>query len=192
MKKNFGHLALSAILMGSLSSVWGATTGVSLESKENIQKQIETTKPYDRTFIDEMTEHHKEGVMMAEMAVRKAHHPELKTLAEKMVMAQAEEIKMMEDWRKNWYPSAAEFESHSVGMRMERLEALSGEEFDIAFLDSMIMHHPGAIYLGHEAQSRGYHRALISLAKKISASQIKELNQMRNWRYHWTSHDSED
>jgi uncharacterized protein (DUF305 family) len=192
MKKKLGNLSLIAILMVSLSSVWGATPDVFFESKESIKKVIETTKPYDRTFIDELTEHHKEGVMMAEMAVRKAHHPELKTLAEKMVMAQAQEIKMMQDWRKSWYPRAAEFENHSAGMRMERLEALSGEEFDIAFLDSMIMHHPGAIYLGHEAQSRGYHRVLINLAKKVSTSQIKELNQMRNWRYQWSAHDSEE
>lgn len=108
-----------------------------------------------------------------------------------MVVAQAEEIKMMRHWRKDWYPHTPDFKSHSVGMRMENLEALSGEEFDIAFLDSMIMHHPGAIYLGHEAQSRGYHRVLISLAKKISAEQIKELNLMRKWRHHWTNHDSE-
>ena len=182
-------LTLSLILGIPVSAFPGEVNSevpnlVTLDSTESV-------KPYDRTFIDEMSEHHKEGVMMAEIAVRKAHHPELKKMAQMMMKDQMDEIKLMQEWRRDWYPHAADFRSHSVGMRMEKLESLSGEEFDIAFLDSMIMHHPGAIYLGQEAQSRGFHRKLINLAKKISSAQIKELNQLRMWRYVWSNHDSE-
>lgn len=149
------------------------------------QKEVSHAKPYDLTFIDELTEHHMEGVMMAEMAAMKAVHPELRKMAKMMAEDQAKEIEMMEDWRKEWYPHAEAHVSHSVGMRMERLEVLSGNEFDAAFLDSMISHHPGAIYLGKESQTRGYHRKLINMGKDVAVSQIKELNQLRKWRHHW-------
>lgn len=149
------------------------------------QKEVLHAKPYDLTFIDELTGHHKEGVMMAEMAVTKAAHPELRKMAKMMAEAQAKEIAMMEDWRKDWFPRAEEHDDHSVGMRMEKLEVLTGEEFDLAFLDSMISHHPGAIYLGKESQTRGHHRKLINLGKQVEDAQIKELNQLRKWRHHW-------
>lgn len=191
MKLNLCSLILATTLLGAIPHS-AVSAEKDLDGEDTVLENEKTLKPYDRTFIDEMTEHHKEGVMMAEIAVRKAHHPELMKMAKMMLSAQSEEIRTMQTWRKSWYPQASEFRSHSVGMKMEKLEDLSGEEFDIAFLDSMIMHHPGAIYLGHEAQSRGHHRNLINLAKKISTDQIKELNQLRTWRFHWTNHDSEN
>lgn len=175
----------SFVLLSPFCKVSLAVT--SLDSIEN-NASIQTQKPYDLTFIDEMTEHHRMGVEMAEMAVEKAHHSELRELAKKMVKAQLEEIKIMQHWRKNWYPHADEFESHAVGMRMEELERLSGNAFDVAFLDSMIMHHPGAIYLGHESQKRGKHSKLRNLGRKIASDQIKELDTMRHWRHHWHNH----
>lgn len=189
MKIKISSFLFVTLLAGSISV--SASSIESRDLQDSFLKESNlATKPYDRTFIDEMSEHHKEGVMMAEIAVRKAYHPELRKMAEMMVKDQANEIKLMKSWRLAWYPQAADFKSHSVGMRMEKLEALSGEEFDVAFLDSMIMHHPGAIYLGHEAQVRGHHRSLVTLAKKISTAQIKELNQLRMWRFEWTNHDS--
>ena len=145
-------------------------------------------KPYDLTFIDEMTEHHKEGVMMAEMALKKGYHAELRKLALKMLKAQKEEIMKMQKWRKLYFPHAKAFDSHAVGMRMEKLESMSGNTFDLAFLDSMISHHPGAIFLGYEAQGRAVHHNIKSLGKIIAASQLKELNLMRHWRNVWLAH----
>lgn len=190
MKLKISSFVFATILAGSLSVC--ASSEKSQYLRDSLSKETNMeAKAYDRTFIDEMTEHHKEGVMMAEIAAKKAHHPELRKMAMMMMKDQSEEIKLMKSWRIAWYPQASDFQSHSVGMRMEKLESLSGEEFDIAFIDSMIMHHSGAIYLGHEAQGRGYHRSLVSLGKKISMAQIKELNQLRTWRYSWTNQDSE-
>lgn len=172
-----------AMSLSAFASVSNPSLATDIQDQE--QKEISHSKPYDLTFIDELTEHHKEGVMMAEMAATKAVHPELRKMAKMMAEDQAMEIAKMQEWRKDWYPRAEEHDSHSVGMRMERLEALSGNEFDLAFLDSMISHHPGAIYLGKESQTRAYHRKLIILGKEVVVSQIKELNELRKWRHSW-------
>lgn len=129
-----------------------------------------------------MSEHHKDGVEMAKMAVEKAKHEEVREMASMMVQAQAQELAQLQEWRKEWYPEAKPSNSHSVGMRMEKLASMNGLDFDLGFLDSMKMHHPGAIYLGIEAQERAEHDALKALALKIKNAQIKELNEIRDLR----------
>lgn len=143
-------------------------------------------RPYDLRFIDELSQHHKDGIMMSEMAGEKASHPELKQMAKEMVAAQMGELEMLQKWRAEWYPNAKAFVFKGMDMDMGRLESTSGNEFDLAFLDSMIMHHPGAIFLGVEGSRRGKHRALRRLAAKVARDQIREVDMMRDWRDMWS------
>lgn len=141
-------------------------------------------RPYDVIFLDEMTAHHKEGVEMAKIGALKAKHAELRDLSKKMVEMQKAEIILMQSWRNTWYPEIP-YVNHGVGMNMKKLMSLSGDEFDLAFIDSMIPHHQGAIYLGMEAQLNGDHTEVLMLGKKISRMQKEEMNKLRKWRYTW-------
>lgn len=58
---------------------------------------------YDLRFIDLMIPHHEGAVMMAEDALGKAKHPELKKLCEDIIRSQNKEIDAMKQWRKSWY-----------------------------------------------------------------------------------------
>src|SRR5690606_26244214 len=104
-----------------------------------------------------------------------------------MAEVQQREIDMMQEWRRNLYPSVKSFRSRDVGMNMARLESLRGKDFDLAFLDSMISHHPAAIYLGQEAMKKSDVSQIRDLGKKISGSQIKELIKMRAMRDKWAT-----
>lgn len=149
-------------------------------------EETTTVRPYDVRFIDELSQHHKDGIMMAEMAVEKAFHPELREMAKMMVAAQMAELETLQGWRAKWYPNAKAWEYKGMEMDMSRLESTSGNEFDLAFLDSMIMHHPGAIFLGVEGSRRGKHRELRKLAAKVARDQIREVDMMRDWRDMWS------
>lgn len=142
-------------------------------------------KPYDLTFIDEMIEHHKGGVEMAKIGEVKGYRKIIREMSSKMIKDQMNEIKKLRNWRNEWYPNAKPYNSHNVGMRTEELAKRSGNHFDVSFLDSMNMHHMGAIFLGSEGQRRGKRRELIQLAKKIASMQYKELNMMREMREEW-------
>ncbi len=120
--------------------------------------------------------------MMAELAAEKAVHSELREMARKMMKVQRAEIETMQKWRRAWYPTVRPFASRSPGMAMEELRAMSGNEFDLAFIDGMIAHHPGAIYLGTEAQTNSRHADLKALGKRIASTQKTELRDLRSMR----------
>jgi uncharacterized protein (DUF305 family) len=53
-------------------------------------------KDFDKSFIEHMIEHHKEGVEMAEMAREKAEHSSIKKMAEVMSHEHKQEIEDMQ------------------------------------------------------------------------------------------------
>jgi uncharacterized protein (DUF305 family) len=68
-----------------------------------IKKLGQKDADYEDRFIDMMIPHHEGGVRMANDALAKASHPELKKLAQDIITAQQKEIAQMEGWRKEWY-----------------------------------------------------------------------------------------
>ena len=75
------------------------------------------TQQPDRHFIEMMIPHHQGAVDMANLALSKAKHPEIKQLAEDIIKDQNQEIAQMKAWYKQWYatevPAAA---AHGMGM----------------------------------------------------------------------------
>lgn len=57
----------------------------------------------DRRFIVMMIPHHQEAVAMAELALSRAQHPEIKKLATAIKESQTREINQMQTWYKRWY-----------------------------------------------------------------------------------------
>ncbi len=62
---------------------------------------------FDLMFIDMMTPHHTSAVAMAEVALTRAEHAELRSLAEQIIASQRAEIEQMQTWRDAWFPDAA-------------------------------------------------------------------------------------
>lgn len=58
---------------------------------------------FDKTFLAEMTVHHQGAIEMAEAALERAGHAELKDMARAIIDAQTEEIAQMQAWLKDWY-----------------------------------------------------------------------------------------
>lgn len=57
---------------------------------------------FDLEFVNQMIPHHEGAIVMAREALTKAEHAELKTLANKIIQAQAAEIKQMQAWKTQW------------------------------------------------------------------------------------------
>lgn len=66
--------------------------------------QLESAAPFDKAFIDAMIPHHQSAIDMAQEAIGRAQHKEIKDLAMQIIAAQHAEIDKMEIWRKTWYP----------------------------------------------------------------------------------------
>jgi uncharacterized protein (DUF305 family) len=65
--------------------------------------ELESAKPFDRAFIDEMVPHHEGAVRMAEAQLAKGENTDLHTLAQEIIDAQEKEIVEMNEWRTRWY-----------------------------------------------------------------------------------------
>lgn len=57
---------------------------------------------YEGRFIDLMVPHHESAIAMANDALAKATHPELKELARSIIRAQQNEVERMGHWRMFW------------------------------------------------------------------------------------------
>ena len=57
---------------------------------------------FDKKFITSMIAHHQGAIDMATAAKSNAKHDEIKALADDIISAQTKEIKLMQDWQKQW------------------------------------------------------------------------------------------
>jgi uncharacterized protein (DUF305 family) len=152
----------------------------------------------DKHFIEQMIPHHDGAIAMANLALEKAKHPEIKTLATAIIAAQTAEIQDMNSWYQDWFGTAAPKVSTGMmgggmmsgnGMRMggqEDMTALqNAPDFDKAFIEEMIPHHQLAIMMANMLQSGTNRPEMQQLAKNIISSQSKEIQQMQSWYVQW-------
>jgi len=139
----------------------------------------------DRTFIDAMVPHHEGAVEMAEAALDRAEHPEIKRVAEDIVSSQRAEIEMFGEIRERRYGSAeSRMEMQAMGMP-DPEELAQADPFDEAFIDEMIPHHESAIVMAEVALRETEDPEIRRIAEDIVSAQRREIDQMRQWRQQW-------
>lgn len=65
------------------------------------------------------------------------------------------------------------------------LKDKSGDEYDKAFIDEMIMHHQSAVDMANLSADRAKHDEIKQLSNDIINAQEKEINQMEQWQMDW-------
>lgn len=165
--------------------------------KSETEKKFETYvgEDYDRYFMANMIAHHQGAIDMAKLAQANAKHNELKEMANNIIKTQTEEQTNMVNWQRSWgYPASSGdmMEDHSsMGMEeemavmMENLKTKTGDDFDKAFLSSMIEHHTSAIDMSRPAAKNASHQEIKDLAKAIIEAQDAEIAQMNQWQIEW-------
>lgn len=180
------HLTLLVIVAVVLSACGGD------DSNENEAAQARQT---DQAFVSGMVPHHESAVEMAEMALEKAEHRELKQMAEEIISAQEAEIAQMKRAHQRLFGSALKpsemshgelgLSADEAGMNMDMSMLEDAKEFDREFIDMMISHHQGAIRMARVELARGGDAELKKLAQAIVDAQAKEIDEMNGWRVDW-------
>ena len=62
---------------------------------------------------------------------------------------------------------------------MTKLTSLSGQPFDVLWLQSMIAHHQGAIEMAQTEIADGINPDMVNLARNIVTAQQAEIDQMQ-------------
>lgn len=145
----------------------------------------------DTTFAQMMIIHHEGAIEMSQLAVEQAETPEVVALAERIAEAQGPEIDEMTAWLSAWGEDVSPDDHGGMDMggmdmngmsqeeMMTQLDALTGAEFDQAFLEAMIAHHEGAIGMSEQQLADGQNPDAVALAEKIIDDQQAEITEMQ-------------
>jgi uncharacterized protein (DUF305 family) len=151
---------------------------------------------YEQRFIDHMITHHQGAIMMAEDAMQKTGHPELKQFAQRVIEAQRSEIDDLKRWRQEWYgDSVTATMSSQVPMSMDEMNrqmvahlGTADSTYDDRFIDMMIPHHRGAVMMAQDAVAKATRTEIKNLAQKIINDQNREIAKLEAWRSQWFGH----
>lgn len=151
----------------------------------------------DAIFIEQMIPHHDDAIAMADLALTRAEHPEIRMLAEDIKRTQTEENAQMRQWYREWYGMdvpAARTGFGMMGRGMGRMmggglvdleDLADAEPFDKAFIEQMIPHHRMAIMMSRMAGANTLRQEIRVLTDSIVRSQSSEIEQMREWHREW-------
>jgi uncharacterized protein (DUF305 family) len=150
----------------------------------------------DVKFMRDMIGHHGQALVMAEWAPSHGASPAIRTLAERIVSGQEDEIALMQQWLRDRNqpvaePAGEDHQGHSghdmlmPGMltqaQLDELDQARGREFDRLFLRYMIQHHQGALTMVNRlfaTPGAAREASAFKLANDISADQSSEIARM--------------
>ena len=150
----------------------------------------------DAEFMQGMIGHHAQALEMTALLYERSTWQDIRMLAQRIDVSQADEIKMMQDWlkvRAAEIPSIDTHHAHGAvlmpGMltpdQMAELAAGTGAEIDRLFLEYMIMHHQGAVVMVEAlfaSPGAAQESQIFSFASDVIADQSMEITRMRRMR----------
>ncbi|MGI8766041.1 MAG: DUF305 domain-containing protein [Gemmatimonadaceae bacterium] len=159
----------------------------------------------DVHFMTAMIGHHTQAITMARWVPSHGTSSSERTLAERIINSQQDEIATMQQWLRDRglpvpEPNAA---AHSMGMmmgrtgqgmlmpgmltevQMQQLDQARGAAFDQLFLADMIQHHRGAVSMVQDlfgSYGAAQDDAVFKIASDINVDQTTEIARMERMR----------
>lgn len=205
-----------AVLLGAMavaafanpSSAQGASQQSAARMRSDLAaiakaREDSARRPYttaDIHFMSGMIGHHAQAIQMASWAPTHGASPSVRTLCERIINAQRDEIGTMQQWlrdRQQPVPEASPMGMKMVmdgvehtmlmpGMlseeQMKQLDAARGKEFDKLFLTDMIQHHKGAVQMVKElfdSYGAAQDDLVFKFASDVNVDQTTEIARMQ-------------
>jgi uncharacterized protein (DUF305 family) len=147
--------------------------------------------PADVRFMQGMIGHHAQALEMTAIARSHSANEAIRTLALRIEVSQADEIKMMQDWLTARGQPLPDPHAHHAATLMpgmlsaselSELAAARGPELDRRFLQLMIKHHEGALAMVDEllkTPGAAQEPDMFAFASDVDADQRMEIDRMR-------------
>jgi uncharacterized protein (DUF305 family) len=146
----------------------------------------------DVRFMQGMIGHHAQALEMTALVPARTSRDEMRVLAQRIEVSQADEITMMERWLRDRGQPLPDPHAHHKGGglmpgmltadEMARLAAAQGADFDRLFLEFMIRHHEGAVVMVRElfgSPGAAQEGEVYEFASDVDADQRMEIDRMR-------------
>lgn len=206
-------VATALLLVAGVAGCGGATRARAAE--EPIAVDPNRVSPADRAradrgrpaytaadvhFMSGMIPHHAQAVLIAGWAATHGVRPDVRTLCERIIVAQRDEIATMQEWlreRGETVPDASATHvttsmgeaQHDMlmpgmlnGQELAQLDRARGPEFDRLFLTFMIRHHEGALTMVDAlfgSPGAGQDEIVFKFASDVYADQSTEIERMQ-------------
>lgn len=176
----FAHkMPIGTHQMSDESLMSNTDNNIDMASMDHSDHMMNMMVSSEREFIEGMIPHHQEAVDTAkEVIERGGTTPQIKKLAEGIVVAQEKEIADMKSWYQAWHGTPYQGTGTYMPM-MRELGTLSGTALDRVFLEDMIMHHMGAIMMARSVGPHIEHDEIASLVEAIATTQSAEIADMQ-------------
>lgn len=134
--------------------------------------------PYTAWFLDQFSEHHKDAIMMSNLALSKAENTELRAMAQTMVKDQSSEIEQMQAWRTRYFPNVSHTRRSMPVMDMSPLENRQGKAFDLAFIKMMSKHHADGVNMATKAMKQSSVESIRVFSGRVASKQKGEIAEL--------------
>jgi uncharacterized protein (DUF305 family) len=144
----------------------------------------------DVTFLREMIAHHLQAVEMSLIIRDRSQEKNLRALSTDILLTQQTQIGYMQAWLGNWNVSSFNAKPlmggnpEAMGMaprpKVWELQRLPLKQAEIQFLQLMIRHHQGAVFMAEDVLETAFSRDVRFLAENIKNTQALEINNMTN------------
>ena len=134
-------------------------------------------------FATMMIPHHQQAIDMSELALANSSNADIKKLAQQIIDAQAHEIEQMQSWI-DGHGHEVHGDHDMMGMASEddlaKLKTLKSPEFDVLFLNLMIVHHEGALDMVSmlDGTDRAEAKELAQHIVEVQKAEIELMNQL--------------
>ena len=193
--------ACSSAIQQSASGTTASNTprGPSASASSRLSPALPYT-PADVHFMAGMIPHHAQAVLIAGWAPTHGARADVRTLCERIVVAQRDEINLMQGWLRDRHETVPDANATRMTMKMDgmthdmlmpgmltdaelaKLDSARGPAFDRMFLQSMIRHHEGAISMVDElsgAFGARQDEVVFRFSSDVYADQTTEIERMQ-------------
>lgn len=133
-------------------------------------------------FINGMIAHHKSAIYMLEQVQKESKKTELQDLAKIVIALDTQGIKNLYALKKEMYNDSREVKNFT-----KTELGFADKNFELRFLNAMIIHHEEAIASSREALGKSTNESILETAGAVDQLLSENLKQLKSWREEWYS-----
>ncbi|MGH3720927.1 MAG: DUF305 domain-containing protein [Pseudonocardiaceae bacterium] len=180
-----GVLAAAAVAGGLLAGC-GSKTSPATPPPAASGAPATSQQPHnqaDVVFLQNMILHHARAITMSQMARNQVTSPQVKDLATRIEVEQSPQIQQMSALLTEWgvpAPATTGGTGATGGTGHGQMPGIvSGTGFDRMFLQTMTVHHQGAVDMSQTELAQGSNPTTRNLTQQIISAQQAEISEMQ-------------
>ena len=172
---------------------------VSAQDQTNAMYAYMKGDEFDMGYLADMIAHHVGALNMISQAKNRTKHQEISQWADGMIQTNSDEVKQMMQWQQVWDYIPTDSSNPHAGHAMEMsglmteqmskmsadLDRVSADEYDKAFIQTMIRHQQVAIDMSNYGPKNAKHQELKDFSQNMLKTHRDNIALLKQWQQNW-------